>query len=124
MGTSFYIILKGAVSVYLSEEKAANSEEKSATLMKKIKKKPEDEEKTKEKILSPAENRVFFEKIQENYIEKVVLEKKIKTLTVGASFGELSLMEKKPRAATIKCDIESHFAVLEKEYFNWILSKF
>jgi len=123
VGTSFYIILKGAVSIYISEEKLLNSEEKSGispSLMKKAKKKPEfSEEKTKENILSP----IIFEKVQENSNERVFLEKKIKTLTMGASFGELALMEKKPRAATIRCDTESHFAILEKEYFNWILSK-
>lgn len=49
--------------------------------------------------------------------------KKIKTLNAGASFGELALMEKKPRAATIICETDCDFAVLEKDYFNWILSK-
>lgn len=48
--------------------------------------------------------------------------KKIKTLTSGAYFGELALLEKKPRAATIVCDTDCAFAVLEKDYFNWILS--
>lgn len=59
-------------------------------------------------------------------LDKVVeiKQKKIKVLTAGASFGELALMEKKPRAATIKCDTECHFAVLEKDHFNDILSLF
>ena len=48
--------------------------------------------------------------------------KKIKTIGQGCSFGELALMENKPRAATIICEEDCHFAILEKEFFNGILS--
>lgn len=41
----------------------------------------------------------------------------------GSSFGELALLEKKPRAATIKCKEDSHFAVLDKSSYQRILSK-
>ena len=49
--------------------------------------------------------------------------KKIKSLEAGYSFGELALMEKRPRAATIICEEPCDFGVLEKKYFNQILSK-
>lgn len=40
----------------------------------------------------------------------------------GESFGELALLENKPRAATIICNDECHFAVLDKKPFDVILS--
>lgn len=44
-------------------------------------------------------------------------------LSAGESFGELSLMETmmKPRAATIRCKEDSHFAVLDKKPYQEIL---
>lgn len=54
-----------------------------------------------------------FERIEEN---------KIKTLKVGDSFGELALLDNRPRSATIICDEDSYFAVLEKQLFDKILS--
>lgn len=50
-------------------------------------------------------------------------ENKIKTLKLGDSFGELALLDNRPRAATIICDEDSYFAVLEKQLFDKILSK-
>ena len=46
----------------------------------------------------------------------------IKNLQSGASFGELALLENRPRAATIACKTDCVFAVLEKTHFNTILS--
>lgn len=48
----------------------------------------------------------------------------VKTLKTGDSFGELALLDNKPRAATIICREDSFFAVLEKKDFNAILSNF
>lgn len=39
----------------------------------------------------------------------------------GYAFGELALLERKRRAATIICDEESDFAVLDKGPFQQIL---
>ena len=47
----------------------------------------------------------------------------VKNLTVGQSFGELALMENKPRAARIVCADDCDFAVLDKQHFDKILSK-
>ena len=47
----------------------------------------------------------------------------VRVLEIGNSFGELALMENKPRAATIKCKENCHFAVLDKQFFLHILSK-
>ena len=46
----------------------------------------------------------------------------VKTLSVGDSFGELALIENRPRAATIISRENCHLAVLEKKHFNKILS--
>ena len=46
----------------------------------------------------------------------------VKTLNAGSSFGELALIDNKPRSATIICMLNSYFAVLEKKHFNIILS--
>lgn len=47
---------------------------------------------------------------------------KIKIMTKGQSFGELALLDNKPRSATIICEEKCHFAVLDKQYFVEILS--
>lgn len=41
----------------------------------------------------------------------------------GGSFGELALEENRPRAASIYCIEDSHFAVLEKTDYKRILSQ-
>ena len=45
----------------------------------------------------------------------------IKILGNGTAFGELALLTNKPRAASIICKTDTHFAILEKEYFDKIL---
>jgi CRP-like cAMP-binding protein len=76
IGTTFYVILKGKVGVWI-----------------------------------PAPGSSFEE---ENMTE-------IKVLEPGAAFGELALMDSKPRAATIVCNEDCDFAVLDKEPFRQIL---
>ena len=55
--------------------------------------------------------------------------KKEKVLTrvagqgAGYAFGELALLERKPRAATILCEEDCDFAVLDKTPFQEILRK-
>lgn len=49
---------------------------------------------------------------------------KVGAVNPGVGFGELALLNSKPRAATIKCDVESTFAVLEKRDYLRILKKF
>jgi len=46
----------------------------------------------------------------------------VRTLLAGNSFGELALMENKPRAATIICSKKCYFGVLDKSSFDNILS--
>lgn len=46
----------------------------------------------------------------------------VKISKAGESFGELALLEHKPRAATIKTIEETYFGVLEKQYYDQILS--
>ena len=88
---------------------------------KKIKKKDFEQNQLKIEEHFQRENKEISPLLQEKLDVKL---KKVKVLGAGASFGELALMEKKPRAATIKCDTDCHFAVLEKDHFNDILSIF
>lgn len=153
IGTTFYIILKGGVSVCKSENKkesikhdkkkmSALSLRKSMTmggflnpfseLSNKVdnnnfnqeakKNQTSDEHKKNSKIsnfLVPKVTQSENDAIENN---KILTE--IRVLGVGDSFGELSLIENKPRAATIKCKENCHFAVLDKQFFIHILSRF
>jgi CRP-like cAMP-binding protein len=44
-------------------------------------------------------------------------------LKAGKSFGELALIKNKPRAATIKCLEDCHFAVMSQADYNKVLNK-
>lgn len=44
-------------------------------------------------------------------------------LRTGQSFGELALIANKPRAATIRCMSDTHFAVLSKQDYDKVLGK-
>jgi len=85
MGTTFWVVLKGSVSVWVNNARTAKND------------KGED--------------------IEEKFLVKV------KILPAGTAFGELALITSKPRLATIKCEENSHFAVLDKAPFIEILSK-
>lgn len=45
---------------------------------------------------------------------------KVSELRSGQMFGELALISNKPRAATIKCITDTHFAVLDRRTFQII----
>lgn len=45
----------------------------------------------------------------------------ISQLQTGQSFGELALIEQKPRMASIRCLQDTFFAVLSKKDFNKVL---
>jgi len=47
----------------------------------------------------------------------------VATLSAGQSFGELALISQKPRAATIRCLENCHFAVLSKQDYEKVLGK-
>ena len=56
-----------------------------------------------------------------DYQNKCEVKKDIGELHSGNSFGELSLLENKPRIASIICKSDCHFAILDKESYNKIL---
>jgi len=87
IGTTFYIILKGSVGIWVNIPKQI-------------------EEGTKKEI------------------KTIFVLTEVKALSGGASFGELALIDKKPRAATIICKENCHFGVLDKNSFERILSFF
>lgn len=45
------------------------------------------------------------------------------TLREGKSFGELALIKNKPRAATIRCKDDCHFAVMNKADYQKVLQR-
>lgn len=45
----------------------------------------------------------------------------IAKLTKGSAFGELALLENKPRMADIRCLKNCHFMILSKENYNRII---
>jgi len=104
-GTTFYIILKGSVSIIKKEFLQNDEEAKSPKKFKKAK--------------SLRKKKTFSD--NEDYD---MIENEVKILEKGQSFGELALIENKPRAATLICKENSHFATLEKTYFDQILSNF
>ena len=94
---------------------------------------PEKIEKLGEKTKKSISNEKFDRVVERNKsvspekIEKIgeknVVLTEVRVLEIGNSFGELALIENKPRAATIKCKENCHFAVLDKQFFGHILSK-
>lgn len=56
-------------------------------------------------------------------VEKEFYLNEIAEKVTGESFGELALIEDKPRSATIICKEECHFAVLERDHYKEILGK-
>ena len=125
MGQTFYVILKGTVGIY--KEQVELPGENSGSLAElennfKLTKKPSNiylksatiqTMKMKSKETLDAPNSFNMENLN-----------KIKVLKAGEAFGELSLMENKPRAASVICEQECHLAILEKQYFDKILSNF
>ena len=123
IGTTFYIILKGSVSVCKMEMQNTsnntqclnpNSIGNTDKLRPSVKK--------SESMMVERNKSVSPEKI-EKIGEKNVVLTEVRVLEIGNSFGELALIENKPRAATIKCKENCHFAVLDKQFFGHILSK-
>lgn len=47
----------------------------------------------------------------------------IKTMVEGETFGELALVKNDPRAATIKCDSDCYFGVIDKIDYDKFLKK-
>ncbi len=72
-------------------------------------------------------NLSFSSKFKEIILKEKIGEgegQRVKVMVQGQSFGELALLDNKPRAATIICEEDCHFAVLEKINFTEILSFF
>lgn len=55
--------------------------------------------------------------IQHNKLIEVI------ELGMGNSFGELALINNKPRLGTVRCNSDCHFAVLNKGLYSRVLSK-
>lgn len=69
-------------------------------------------------ILIPKEREI---KTKQGEVRKEKVPLKISVEGAGYAFGELALLERKPRAATVVCEEDSDFALLDKEHFQQIL---
>ena len=70
-------------------------------------------------LLNKAAKKLGYDKSQWNFEyseddEYAGCYKEVGIITRGGSFGELSLISQKPRAATIKCSQNTHFAIIDK----------
>lgn len=129
LGQNFYIILQGTMGVYkmdfsneYSSFSSINDNETSSKLFKKT------SLMLKNNISKPMRRLSSRVQLKENAQEiasnnEITNEIKVKVLKGGESFGELSLLDNRPRAASVICEQECHLAVLEKQYFDKILSK-
>ena len=88
IGTTFYIILKGSVEIWILSKKEVEEVNNDGTITKKIQ-----------------EVSIF-----------------LKNLKQGQAFGELALIDKKPRSATIITRDHCDFGVIDKETFEKIIS--
>ena len=96
-GDKFYIILEGTVSV-------------SIPMKTQIEQQEDDGHESKRNF-----NVIIV------WIRKVLTE--ISRLTVGQSFGDMALLDYKPRSATIKCLTPWRFAVIPKVEYQKLFGK-
>ena len=148
LGETFYILLKGSVAIYKSEPvetsmmSFSNFNEENEKFVKKNSFLLKNEENVKfakknSFLMKNEENTKFAKK--NSFLLKTPLRRKnsqnenfgglneeklnkIKVLKAGEAFGELSLIDGKPRAASVICEGECHLAILEKQFFDRILS--
>ena len=92
-GDKFFVILVGLVSIHVP-----NPEKKHVLEARK-----EDPTAGGEEDVEAAFDDLFIE---------------VAKLEGGQSFGELALISSKPRAATIRCKKDTHFAVLDKNAYQ------
>lgn len=130
VGQIFYIILKGVVGIYKADignnpiPPNKDPQDSSKLFIKKTPmtlKQPSSTLRRLSNLKLKKESTQEFTKIESNFSPDHNLFK-IKNLKAGESFGELSLLDNKPRAATVICEQECHLAILEKQYFDKILS--
>ncbi|KAL4474134.1 hypothetical protein ABPG72_002859 [Tetrahymena utriculariae] len=110
IGESFYVLLEGQVGVYVNI--VGNLEENKIV--------PNDSQPVLE-VEQKENNEIQEGGEQQQNQEPPKLQKLVKVLESGDSFGELSLIYNRPRLATIRTLEKSHLAVLKKKEFRTIL---
>ena len=56
--------------------------------------------------------------VQEGEIEILIGDRVVETLGVGGPFGEMSLIDDSPRAATARAKVDSRLVVIDEEMFK------
>ena len=97
-GDKFFVILEGLVSIHVP-----NPEKKHIIDARKDNPAPGAGSSGGEVDEATSLNEMFIE---------------VASLDGGKSFGELALISSKPRAATIRCKKDTHFAVLDKNAYQ------
>ncbi|EAS00751.1 cyclic nucleotide-binding domain protein (macronuclear) [Tetrahymena thermophila SB210] len=100
VGNKFYIVLQGSVGVFVKKPQSVLDKEKEE------KKDDKKKEAQQDAVVDPLADFMC-----------------VKELGDGSAFGELALLNNKPRLATIKTLRETHVATLSKENFNKILKE-
>ena len=108
-GTAFYFILKGSVRV-LTPSEVPVKENDDNEITKIVRKKTDIEEKPQKVTL--AETCINFSPEPE--------EKEVAVLYVGNSFGEMALMNDRPRYFSVQCTEPTILGVLEKNDYHTI----
>ncbi|KAL4506577.1 hypothetical protein ABPG72_000148 [Tetrahymena utriculariae] len=149
IGYKFYIILEGEVGVYIKNKKSnapafdfeklmqlkpRNKLQKVARILKSQNYKLE----TENSVMKEANTiGAIFEKALKNQIQMYRQQSQqisrfntiegdfvqVSTLKAGSSFGELALINDRPRLATIVCSQNCKFAVIDKDNFQRILKE-
>ncbi|CDW78470.1 UNKNOWN [Stylonychia lemnae] len=148
-GDKFYIILEGLVSVWIpdsNKSKTSGQQTKENSLVQSqvfqsvtaslntnirgVLNSNLMQSKTIEKTISdinveeiPEYDNLQEEKLTKSNSIKSINFREVARLSEGKTFGELALIVHKPRMATIRCEIGTHFAVLDKYDFQRCLGK-
>lgn len=120
MGKNFYIILQGSVGIMIPTSPTTKRRKNSFDNIKLFDKAFLHDNVPKKNLPDNKQEQMqenSNEPEKENLIE-------IKTLSVGETFGEYSLISNQPTQASIKSIEDCYFAVLEKKDFNAILSNY
>jgi len=110
VGDTFYIIINGTVDVYIPDKS------KRSTTNSEIGTPKSTKSNSSQKVSFPfvAFSEALYKKIASRVFDPTEGMVKIASLSVGSSFGDLALVNNKPRTATIICSTTCEFATMNK----------
>ncbi|CAD8069747.1 unnamed protein product [Paramecium primaurelia] len=109
MGSTFYIILKGQVNVLLPKPQVQDDLKYGRITIEELQQRIENE-----KSNQFSDFNEFLQVVYQDFV-------KVRSLSAGDTFGDLALITKSKRTATILCYTDCHFMILHKNAFDRIL---